>query len=69
MNPKLRKIQKDQLITEEPLPHTGYPITVPGFPSPGTGKEQGQRCLAAPLVSDPTQCLHLPQPRLPSEDT
>ena len=69
MNTKLRKIQKDQLITEEPLPHTGYPITVPGFPSPGTGKEQGQSCLAAPLISGPTQNLHLPQPCLPSEDT
>ena len=24
MDPKLRKIQKDQLTTEEPLPHAGY---------------------------------------------
>lgn len=56
-DPNIRKIQTDQLVIQQVLLQVLSWFW--GFLS--QNREQGQKCSAAPLRSDPTQCPHVPQ--------
>ena len=60
-DPKIWKIQTEQLVIQGPLSPVSSPLTVLGFSSPRTEKEQGQSCSGALLRPDPAHSLHLPQ--------
>ena len=68
MDPRAREKQADQLTLQGPPAPEGSPLTVLGFSSPGTEKEQGQNCSGAPLRPDPT-VLSPPSHGPPSGDT